>query len=498
MCSFHGRLSHIGDLCCSYIFRRENMGTATRGWLATLLILLLASTSVEAGERYPIDWDKVHQETLDHYTHVLRIDTSNPPGDETRVAAYVKSVLDREGIPAQLFALDPARANVVARLRGNGSKKPILVMGHSDTVGVERERWSVDPFAAIRKDGFIYGRGAQDDKDNLTAGLMLMLLLKRSNVKLDRDIIFLSEAGEEGTSQVGIDFMVEKHWDEIEAEYALAEGGYVSARHGKVRFVEITTTEKVPRGLKLVAHGTAGHGSRPRPDNAIIRLAAAVAKFGSWQPPMRLNDTTRAYFERLASISQPDEAWRYTHIAERDKAPQIERYFAEHEIGHYSMLRTSITPTMIKGGFRMNVVPSEAEAFLDVRALPDEDLDQLRGKIRRVVADSNVEVLPAERAERPVAPPSRIDTEMFRALEHVQQRMFPGAITLPAMLAGATDMAQLRARGVQSYGVGPIVDETDGGMGGAHADDERLAEASLHKLVAFLWDTVLEVGASQN
>jgi len=198
------------------------MGISTRSWFVTALMFLLTGCAANAAERYVVDWDKLQPETLEHYTHVLRIDTSNPPGNETRVATYVKSVLEREGIPAQLFALDPARANVLARIKGNGSKKPILLMGHSDTVGVQRERWSMDPFAAIRKDGFIYGRGAQDDKDNLTAGLMLMLLLKRLDVKLDRDVIFLCEAGEEGTSQVGIDFMVEKHWDEIEAEYALA------------------------------------------------------------------------------------------------------------------------------------------------------------------------------------------------------------------------------------------------------------------------------------
>ncbi|MBZ5591403.1 MAG: M20/M25/M40 family metallo-hydrolase [Acidobacteriia bacterium] len=464
---------------------------------AATVVLLLVAGSARASDRYPVRWEKVHAETLEHFTHVLRIDTSNPPGNESQVAGYVKSVLEREGIPAQLFALEPTRASVVARIKGNGSKKPILVMGHSDTVGVQRENWSVDPFAAIRKNGFIYGRGAQDDKDNLTAGLMLMLLLKRLNVKLDRDVIFLSEAGEEGTSHVGISFMVEKHWDEIDAEYALAEGGYVAERNGKVRFVEISTTEKVPRGLKLVAHGPAGHGSRPRPDNAIIRLAAAVAKFGSWQPPMRLNDTTRAYFERLAAISPPEEAWRYAHITERDKAPQIERYFAEHEIGHYSILRTTVSPTMITGGFRANVIPADAEAFLDVRALPDEDMDQLRAEIRRVVADSTIDVLPAEREERPATPPSRVDTEMFRALERVQQRMFPGAITLPAMLTGATDMAQLRAHGIQAYGFGPIVDEADGG-GGAHGDDERLAVTSLEKLVEFLWFSVLEVAASPN
>jgi acetylornithine deacetylase/succinyl-diaminopimelate desuccinylase-like protein len=213
---------------------------------------------------------------------------------------------------------------------------------------------------------------------------------------------------------------------------------------------------------------------------------------------MRLNDTTRTYFERLASISPSEDAWRYTHITDRASAPQIERYFAEHELGHYSILRTSITPTMIKGGFRMNVIPSEAEAVLDVRAPPDEDMDQLRGEIRRMIADPSVEVLAAPRAERPVGKPSRIDTEMFRALERVQQRMFPGAITLPSMLTGATDMTQLRARGVEAYGFGPIIDDADGGLGGSHTDDERLAETSIEKLVEFLWYAVVDVAASSN
>ena len=466
--------------------------------MLSLTLLAWAGGAARGSERYAVDWAKIHSEALEHYAHLLQIDSTNPPGNESRVADYLKAVLDREGIEARLFALEPARANLVARIRGNGTKKPLLVMGHTDTVGVQREKWSVDPFAAIRKDGFIYGRGAQDDKDDVAAGLMLMLLVKRLNVPLDRDLIFLAEAGEEGTSQVGIDYIVAKHWDAIEAEFALAEGGYVAARNGKVRFVEVSTTEKMPRGVRLVAHGTAGHGSRPRPDNAVVRLGAAVAKVGSWQPPIRLNDTTRAYFERLATISPPEEAWRYRHILDRDKAPEIDRYFAEHELGHYSILRTSISPTMIQGGFRHNVIPSEAEAFLDVRALPDEDMDRLRDQIRRVIGDSNVEVQAVPRAERPVAKPSRIDTEMFLALERVQRRMFPGAITLPAMLTGATDMAQLRARGVAAYGLGPIVDDSEGGARGSHADDERLAEASLQKLVEFLWYSVMEVAAAAN
>jgi acetylornithine deacetylase/succinyl-diaminopimelate desuccinylase-like protein len=296
---------------------------------------------------------------------------------------------------------------------------------------------------------------------------------------------------------VGIDFMVSKYWDEIAAEYALAEGGHIDATAGRVRFVEITTTEKVPRGVRLLAHGTAGHGSRPTPDNAVVRLAGAVAKLGAWQPPMRLLPATRTYFERLAKVSSPEEAGRYRGILDPRRAPQVDRYFSTHELGHYSMLRTSVSPTMIRAGFRTNVIPSEAEAYLDVRALPDEDMNALVEQMRRIIADPRVDVIPPAPAGRPAAPASRIDTEMFRAFERVQKKMFPGAVTLPGMLTGATDMAQLRARGVEAYGFGPIADRSDGALGGAHSDDERIAETSLVKMVEFLWRSVLEVAQAK-
>ena len=457
--------------------------------------LILLFSAAAAAATAP-DWNQVAPELIQHYTALLRIDTSNPPGNETAAAKYVQSVLEREGIAAKLFALDPARANLVARLKGNGTKRPLLIMGHTDVVGVQREKWTVDPFAGLRKDGYIYGRGATDDKDNLTSCLMVMVLLKRLGVSLDRDVIFLAEAGEESATRVGIDFLVREHWSEIEAEYALAEGGGGAARDGKPRYITISTTEKAPRGVRLIAHGTAGHGSRPRPDNAVVRLAQAVAKVGNWQPERRLNDTTRAYFERLATISTPEEAFRYTHISDPEQAPAIERYFAAHELGHYSMLRTSISPTMIKAGFRGNVIPSEAEAYLDVRILPDENLDQLHAGLRRVIGDPNVEVV-GTREGRPVGAPSRLDTEMFRALERVQRRVYPRAITLPTMLTGATDMAQLRARGVQAYGMGPILEEGDRDRGGAHVDDERLSEAALRDFLRFLWEAVVEVAAAR-
>ena len=445
-----------------------------------------------------VDWHSVQPELLNYYRALVRIDTSNPPGNETRVVTYLRQVLDREHIPYQVFALTPRRANLVARLKGNGSKLPLILLGHTDVVGVDREKWGVDPFAAIVRNGWVLGRGSIDDKSHVAVSLMTMILLHRMKTSLDRDVIFLAEAGEEGTTKWGIDFLVQQHWGDIAAEYALAEGGQVTTHGDTVRFVEISTTEKVVRPVRLIAHGTSGHGSQPRLDNPIVHLAGAVERLGHWQPPMRLNATTRAWFDGLAKISAPEDAFRYAHIADPDRTMAIQRYLAEREIGNYALLRTSIVPTMISGGFRTNVIPSEAEATLDVRALPDEDLDQLWNDMRRIVADPSVEVDPLETFTRPAAPPSRLDTDMYRALEHAQQKLFPGSITLPAMATGATDLAQLRAKGVQGYGYGPPMDErVSVSGGGPHSDDERLREDSLYKMAEFLWLALTEVAVSR-
>lgn len=460
-----------------------------------LAALLFVSTA-QAEESYPIDWDKLANETIEHFQALLRIDTTNPPGNETRVAEYLKRVLEKEGIPVKLLALETQRANLVARIRGNGSKRPILIMGHTDVVGVQREKWTVDPFAAVRKRGYIYGRGASDDKDNVVAGLMLMLLLKRHHVKLDRDVVFLAEAGEESFAAAGLKYVIDRHWEEIDAEFALAEGGGGSLRDGKAHYVRVGTTEKVGRGVRLVARGTAGHGSIPRPDNAVVRLANAVAKIAAWTPPMRLNETTRTYFERLATISEPKAGARYRGLFDPEQRPEIEQHFARHELRHNSMIRTSINPTILKAGFRGNVVPSEAEAYLDIRALPDEEMEKFIERMREVIADPNVEIVVG--SWREAAPPSRLDTEMFRALESAQKRVHPEAITLPYMLTGATDMTPLRAKGVQAYGIGPLAEEGEyRESGGAHGDDERILERALHDLVRFQWHAVLEVAASR-
>jgi acetylornithine deacetylase/succinyl-diaminopimelate desuccinylase-like protein len=363
---------------------------------------------------------------------------------------------------------------------------------------VQPEKWNHPPFSAALVDGFLYGRGTIDDKDNVSAGLMTMLLLKRLKVPLDRDVIFLAEAGEEGTPVFGIQFMVEEHWAEIEAEYCLAEGGMVYNRAGKIRDMLIATTEKTPYPIRVVARGTSGHGSRPLPDNAIARLANAVSRIAAWQPPMRMNDTTRTYFERLATISSPEEAARYNGLADPKRSAAIQEYLRQHEPMHWSMLRTSISPTMIKGGFRSNVIPSEAEANLDVRALPDENMPAFVEQLKKIAAEPGVEIVAPERSHRIAAKPSSITTEMFRLLESTQRKVYPGAITLPTMSTGASDKVFLQARGVECYGFGPLVDEEDGQKGfGAHSDQERLAEKELYRFARFNYEVIVGIAGAR-
>ncbi|HXZ35143.1 MAG TPA: M20/M25/M40 family metallo-hydrolase [Thermodesulfobacteriota bacterium] len=445
------------------------------------------------GLRYPVPWDQVEKETLEHFQTIVRMDTSSPPGNETLVAEYLKQVLEREGISGRLLALDPKRANLVARIRGKGSKRPILVMGHTDVVGVQREKWSVDPFGAVRKDGYIWGRGTGDDKDNVTAGLMLLLLLKRQGVKLDREVVFLAEAGEEGYNREGLRYVIANHWDEIDAEFALAEGGGGIIKDGKVLYLSVATSEKVRIEVQLLARGTAGHGSIPRPDNAVVRLANAISRVAEWAQPMRLDETTRTYFQRLAGISPPEAAARYRAILTSNERAAAERYFAQHELRHNSMIRTSLSPNVLKAGFRANVIPSEAEALIDIRALPDEDLQKFVERLREVIEDSHIEI--KVNSGRPAAQASSLNTEMFAALEAAQRRLYPESITIPILLPGATDMSPLRAKGIQAYGIGPVVDSDE--TGGAHSDDERILEKSLHDFVRFIWHAILEVAAAK-
>jgi acetylornithine deacetylase/succinyl-diaminopimelate desuccinylase-like protein len=446
-----------------------------------------------------VDWPAVERETLEHFQAVLRFDTSDPPGNERPAAEYLKQVLEREGIATKVFELEPNRLNVVARLKGNGSKRPLLIMGHTDVVNVDPAKWTFPPFSATRNGGYVYGRGTVDDKDNVAAALMTMLLLKRSGAPLARDVIFLAEAGEEGTTRVGIQFMAQQHFSEIDAEYCLAEGGSVLRSGGQVRYARVQTAEKIPRGMQLTATGVAGHGSVPLETNAVLKLAQAVAAVATWKPPIQLNETTRTYFTRLAAISPPAEAMRYRAIIGTDPkaASEAVDYFARNEPALASTVRSSISPTIIQGGYRVNVIPSEAKATIDVRLMSGQDPDVFLNEVRKVVNDTAIRVEWIKRDVRPATPSARLDSEVFKILESAFARLYDTTV-LPTMSTGATDMAYLREKGIQCYGVGPATDAEDGPKGfGAHSDQERILESELHKFVRFHYEVVRDLARAQ-
>ena len=460
-------------------------------------ILGIAAISPQAPSQP--DWSTVDQEALRHFQALVRLDTSDPPGNEQPAADYLRGVLEREGIPVQTFASVPNRPNLVARLTGSGRRRPVLVMGHTDVVNVDPSRWTHPPFGGERDGGYVYGRGTVDDKDNVTASLMTMLLLKRLKVPLDRDVIFLAEAGEEGASRLGAQLMANEHLPLIDAEYCLAEGGTVTREGGRVKFAGIQTMEKVPRSVQLVARGVAGHGSVPLRSNALVHLAAAVARVAAWKPPIRVNDTTRTYFQRLAKISSPGDAKRYLDVVAPDAgaAADADDYFLANEPRYASMLRTSISPTIIQGGYRTNVIPSEAKATLDVRMHPDDNPDRFIEELRRVIDDPAVEATYASRTARPPNAGARLDSEGFRAIEAAVTKHYQ-AVTLPTMGTGATDMAYMRAKGMQCYGIGPAVDVEDAPRGfGAHSDQERLLESELYRFVRFEYDVVSDLARTR-
>ncbi len=466
-----------------------------------LVVTLLAACALSpARAQAPIDWKAIEAETLRHFQALVRIDTSNPPGNETRAAEYIKEILEKEGIAVQLFSSDPNRANLVARIKGNGKKRPILVMGHTDVVTIDPKKW-VDhgPFSADVASGYVYGRGTVDDKDNLVASLMLVLMLKRSNAALDRDVIFLAESGEEGTPDVGAQMMIDKHFDAIDAEYCLAEGGGVVRTGGKNLHANISTTEKEPRAVELIARGPAGHGSVPRRTNVVTRLSKAVDRVAEWTPPTRVNETTGSYFRKLAaSARSADVAKRYQDVLSPD--PKVSKpaadWMLENEPEHWSMLHTSLVPTILTAGYRYNVIPSEAKATIDVRLHPDEDQSTFLDQIRAVINDPSVEVRWARDRYRP-AGASRLNTELFSVLE-AQTRKHYDVDVLPTMSTGASDKAQIRSKGVQCYGVGPALDTEDAAKGfGAHSDQERILEAELHRFVRFQYDVVMDVARAK-
>src|SRR5215470_5588611 len=326
------------------------------------------------------DTSALAREATGWLTDLLKIDTTNPPGNEEAAAKYLAGVLQKEGIQAELLPIAPGRAALVARLKSSAFADPskaLLLVAHMDVVGVERAKWTVDPFAAVPKDGYLYGRGAIDDKGMLAANLAAFVYLKRSNARLNRDVIFLATADEEGGGDASIKVLVGKYWDKIAAKYSINEGGNVFAKDGKVQYVAVQASEKVPANITVIARGSSGHASVPVKDNAVTHLAAAVEKIANYTTPVRFTSIVRRYFEGIAPLADPEIAKWIRSLDTPDRGEHAARVISEANPLWSAMIRDTISPTMLAAGVRANVIPSEARATLNVRLLPGNPISAL-------------------------------------------------------------------------------------------------------------------------
>ncbi len=407
--------------------------------------------------------------------NLLKINTTNPPGNEQQAAKYIAGILTKEGINAEILDLTPGRSAVVARLRSSAvpvPSKALLLVAHMDVVGVEPNKWSTDPFGGELKNGYLYGRGTIDDKGMLAANLAAFIALKRGNVHIERDVIFLATADEEQFGDASLKILIAKYWDKIAAGFALNEGGRVFVKNGKVQYVGVQVAEKVSANISVTAKGTGGHASTPTKDNPVVHLASAVDKIGNYTAPVHLTSIVRRYFEGLSAI-EDDETDKWLRVIDTpDRGEHAQRVISEMSPMWNAMMRDTIAPTMLQAGVRPNVIPSEARAVLNVRMLPEDTVDVLLNDLNKIVNDPSVklEVMPDAGL---AAPNSSMETDFYTLITKVCAKEFSGAPVLPFLSPGATDSAQLRLHNVQAYGLlpFPLTAEDAARM---HGTDERI------------------------
>jgi acetylornithine deacetylase/succinyl-diaminopimelate desuccinylase-like protein len=430
---------------------------------------------------------------------LLKINTTNPPGNEQVAAKYIAGILAKEGIPADILDLAPGRSAVVARLRSSAIADPskaLLLVAHMDVVGVDRSKWSVDPFGGVIKDGYIWGRGSLDDKSMLAANLAAFIALKRGNVHINRDVIFLGTADEEQFGDASIKMIIAKYWDKIASGFAINEGGkVVLGKDGKVQYVALQAAEKVSVNVSLTVTGKGGHASMPTKDNPVVHLAAAVDKIGNYNTPVHLNSIVRRYFEALAPLEDEETSKWMRVIDTPDRGEHALRFLSDASPMWNSMMRDTIAPTILQAGFRGNVIPSEAHAVLNIRLVPGDTIDVLVNELKKLVNDPQVhfEITPEGGL---AAPNSSLESDFFTLITRVSAQEFGGAPVIPFMSTGATDSAQLRLHSVQAYGLRPFpVNEADDAR--VHGDEERLPLAAFPKGVDLIVRIVAEFSVSR-
>ena len=429
------------------------------------------------------DWASVDAETVSRLQTIIRFDTRNPPGNELPLALYLESVLKSEGIQTALYEPEANRAQLVGRIRGTGAARPVMLLAHMDVVGVERASWTHDPFEGELADGYLYGRGAIDDKGMLAANLMVMLLISRmlvqSGKKLARDVVFVATADEEAGGEWGMGWLIDHHPEVLDAEYALNEGGRTRIIEGGRTYLAVQSAEKISHVVTITAHGSAGHAAIPLADNAVFRLGRALDQLSRYSEPAMLTETTRQFFARLSEIwPNPVEKKAMTDlVASRGENKEDGASILSRIPVFNAVLRNGISPTVLQGGKQFNVIPDSAGAVLNVRTLPGQSVDEVVERMRAAVTEPGVAFEITQRGQE--APASDPASPMFQAITESAHELDPGIAVVPYLSTGVTDSARLRRLGVNAYGIlpFPMMQADEERM---HGNDERVPLASLH------------------
>jgi acetylornithine deacetylase/succinyl-diaminopimelate desuccinylase-like protein len=424
------------------------------------------------------------QLAFDVYKELVEIDTTTATGDTRQAAEAMAARLRAAGFAEgdlQVFSPAPRKGNLVARLRGTGARKPILLLAHLDVVPARREDWSFDPFKLIEQDGYFYARGSTDDKFMAAAFVANMIRYRQEGYKPDRDIILALETDEEilDNDALGIQWLLKNHRDLIDAEFALNEGGGVGLKDGKAVRNTVQTSEKVFVNYQLTVKDRGGHSSVPRRDNAIYRLAEGLVRLSKFNFPQKINETTRAYFERIAQFESEQTA-ADIRAALSDKPDPSTMSFTRLAANPFynAQLRTTCVATMLEGGHAANALPQLASAKVNCRLMPGEPVE--------VLADDQIVVT---RLNQPVlSAPSALHEEIMGAIEKLSRQFWPGAMVLPVMSAGATDGSYLRNAGIPTYGHSGLAGEMSDFR--AHGKDERVLVKSFYEGDEYLYRLV--------
>jgi acetylornithine deacetylase/succinyl-diaminopimelate desuccinylase-like protein len=427
-------------------------------------------------------------------SEIIRINTSNPPGRTQALAELLGARFRAAGFTVEIFPTpDSAKVHFIARLKGDGSKRPVLLAAHADVVGVEREKWSLDPFAGIVRDGHVYGRGAVDFKGGMAVFAIAALRLAERKVPLARDVIFMAEADEEG-APMNTGWLAKEHWSSMDAEFALNEGGWIiKGDDERVRYVSISTADKSVASIVLTATGTSTHSSMPLPDNPIASLAAALAKITAYESPVQLTTESRQFFRTLATTSTGDTSRWFRALVDGTPAEVrgADTLISRDPLLH-AIMRNTIAPVLISGGFRSNVIPGSAQATLNLRLIPGTDPGAMVTLIQQLVNDPRVAVTLSGASLAAGSAPSPLDTELYRTLARESKAQWPTAEVTPYLFQAGTDAAAWRSRDVPVYGIYPYP-ITMAELRRMHGNDERVSVASLQQGTEMIYRVLVSV-----